>query len=455
MTFDPVKVDPVKIDPVKVDRDLFGRDAPISRRIVIGSFAVAALASLRRAGFGQVQATSESAEEWANWSGSVHWKPRRVARPSSVDEVVQAVREATEHGESLRVAGTGHSFVPLCATPGTTLLLSQLSGIESLDRERREATVLAGTKLYQLHGPLREAGLAMETLPDIDRQTLAGAIATATHGTGRGLPSLSALVTGLRLVDGRGRVVECSRDQRPDLLAAAQVSLGALGVLTHVRLRLVPAFRLHERTWIAPFDECRQELAQRAANHRHFEFFWVSDRDACLMKTLDTTTETENREHFEDPDQLVGERVGDSGAIFPSLRNRRFNEIEYSLAEDQGPDCLVELRELMLTKHREVTWPIEYRTVAAEDAWLSQMHGRPSVTISLHQAAQLDHEPLFQDAEAIFRNHGGRPHWGKIHTLEAAALAPLYPRWSEFSRVRQELDPQGRFLTPYLRRLLV
>jgi FAD/FMN-containing dehydrogenase len=417
--------------------------------------AIAAATASFAAFFGRRPASAQEREQWANWSRSVRWAPRRVERPSSVEEVVAAVRRAAGAGDVLRVTGTGHSFVPLCATDGSLALLTKMSGVESIDTERRRANVLAGTKLAALHEPLHAAGLAMETLPDIDRQALAGAIATDTHGTGREIGSLSALVTAVRLVDGRGRVVDCSADERPDILQAARVHLGVLGVLTHIEIRLVPAFRLLERSWIASFDECMAELDSNIAGHRHFEFFWVSDRDACLMKSLDPTDETEDRESFEDDQGLVGERVGWSGLIFASQRNRRFNEIEYSLPAERGPDCLGELRELMLGKHRDVTWPLEYRTVKGDDIWLSTSHGRPTVTISAHQAANLPYQPFFDDVEAVFRNHDGRPHWGKMHSLGAKQLSELYPRWNDFLKVREELDPEGRFLSPYTRELLL
>jgi FAD/FMN-containing dehydrogenase len=396
-----------------------------------------------------------AAEEWANWSGVVHWTPKRVERPASEAEVVEIVRRAARDGDVVRVAGTGHSCTPLCATPGVTVLLAAMRGIETADLAARSATVQAGTKLYELHEPLFQAGLALENLSDIDRQAIAGAIATSTHGTGQKHRTLSALVSGARLVTGRGDVIECSETERPDILRAVQVSLGAVGIVTSVRLAVAPAFRLHERTWIAPFEECFAALDRSIADNDHFEFFWVSDRDACLIKTLNPTDATEDFERFEDPDRMVGERVGWSGSIFPSLRNRRFNEIEYALPAEEGPGCLRELRELMLNKHKDITWPLEYRTVAADDIWLSQMYGRATVTISAHQAANLPYEPFFADVEAIFRNHRGRPHWGKMNHLAAKELRELYPRWADFLGVREELDPDGRFLNDYLRELLL
>ncbi|MEE2776703.1 MAG: D-arabinono-1,4-lactone oxidase [Acidobacteriota bacterium] len=414
--------------------------------------AVAALAPF----FGSSRSAraQQQPEAWANWSRSVEWHPRVVERPVTVDDVVAAVRASEAHGDPLRVAGTGHSFVPLTATDGSFVLPTRLAGVQHIDNEGRRATVLAGTKLSAIDAPIHEAGLAMSTLPDIDRQSLAGAISTATHGTGREIGNLSSLVTSLRLVNATGEVVSAGPEENADLFQAARVSMGLLGVLTEIELQLVPAFMLHEKSWVATYDEMAEGLESHIAGHRHFEFFWVSGRDACLMKSLDPTDESEDWER-QGADGLSGERVGSSGAIFPSVRNRRFNEIEYALPAEAGPGCLAELRQLMLSKHAAITWPLEYRTVAADDMWLSPAYGRATVTISAHQANELDHRPFFDDVEAIFRNHNGRPHWGKMHSLTARELRDLYPRFNDFVELRQEMDPKGRFLTPYCRELMV
>ena len=420
---------------------LGGAAAAAGLPLVVGSRSAAALQA------------EQSGYDWSNWSGSVACTAQEVARPRSVDDVIAAVRAAARAGHGVRVVGSGHSFVPLGATDGTIVVLGRLRGVEDIDSEKREATVLAGSKLYHLGKPLLDAGLALENMPDIDRQAIAGAIATGTHGTGETLGSLSTQVIGMRLVVASGDLVEIS-DREPDLLRAAQVSLGALGVVTHVRLRLLPAYRLHERTRTVSYEECTDTLASRIADNRHFEFFWVSGRDACMMKTLNPTAIEEDSETF-DNQTLSGDRIGPAHQIFPSARNTLFNEIEYSVPVEQGPDCLTELRELMLDKHKAITWPLEYRTVAADDIFLSPAYGRATVTISAHQPTPLPYEPFFSDVESVFRNHNGRPHWGKIHNLEAADLEILYPQWDEFRKVRERLDPDGRFLSPYLRRLLV
>jgi FAD/FMN-containing dehydrogenase len=386
---------------------------------------------------------------WSNWSGSVECAPARFVQPASEQEVAEVVRQAARENRTVRVCGSGHSFVPLCATDDVLISLDRLAGIESVDETRREATIRAGSKLHDIGEPLREHGLALENQGDVDVQALAGAVSTGTHGTGRALGSISTQVAALRLITAEGKTLDIAADDEA-LLAAARVSLGALGVLVAIRMRLVPAYRLHEKLWQEPIDECLARLDERIAATRHYEFFWYPRTDLAHCKALDPTDAP--------PDELSGiegERIDHSYRVFPTVRENRFNEMEYAVPAEQGPACFTAIRRLMLDKHPDVTWPIEYRTVAADANDLSPNFGRPTIALSIHQAIQLDHRAFFADAEPIFRAHGGRPHWGKMHSLRAAELAPLYPRFDHFCRLREQLDPQGRFLNAHLKSLFV
>jgi len=429
-----------------------------------GAAEAAAAATLGGGLAARAFAAAGAPPEWTNWSGSVRFTPAEKTAPANVAEVQAAVRRAAAAGRSVRAIGSGHSFVPLCETDGLQLVTSRLRGVESVDSEKREAWILGGSKLYQIGEPLRKAGLALSTMPDIDRQALAGSVSTGTHGTGKDIGSLSSYVTGLRLVLASGDVLECGPDKSPDVFRAAQVSLGALGVITHVRLALEPAFRLRERNWTADFEACMAQLDSHIASNRHFEFFWFPDpnvfvrgnlaKDLCGMKALNPTTEARDFERWDDPGQTRGERVGWSDQIYASPRDTAFNEIEFALPAERGPDCVRELRQLMLTKHKDALWPLEYRTVKPDEAFLSPDHGRPTVTISAHQPAERSYRAFFADVEAIFRNHQGRPHWGKLHQLGAKELAPLYPKWADFQSVRAKLDPKRVFGNAFLRRVL-
>ncbi|MEZ4615659.1 MAG: D-arabinono-1,4-lactone oxidase [Caldilineaceae bacterium] len=401
---------------------------------------------------------------WANWSGSVMSAPRTVATPTTEADLVSIVQAAKRTNRSIRVVGTGHSFVPLCATDDLLISLDGLQGLIAVDQGSHTATLWAGTKLHAVGEPLWEHGLAMANMGDIDRQSLGGAIGTGTHGTGPTLGNISTQVVGLRLLTATGELITCSTTEEPAIFTAAQVSLGALGIVTQVTLRCLPAYELHERTWVADFAKCMAALDDHIAATRHFEFFWVPGEDVCAMKALHPvethTTPPPSTPLLHLPEGRLARYVrapqtDRSYRIFPSERNLKFNETEFALPAATGPDCLREVRQLMQTRYRDVAWPIEYRTLAADDIPLSPAHGRKTVTISVHQAADLPYQPFFADVEAIFRNHQGRPHWGKLHTHRARNLAALYPAWNTFQAVRAQLDPEGSMLNSHLQELLL
>ncbi len=419
---------------------------------------------------------------WSNWSGNVTSNPQMIATPASEAELIALLRQARRDGHAVRVVGTGHSFVPLCATDDLLISLDNLQGLISASPAEGIATFWAGTKLHAVGDPLWDHGLALANMGDIDRQSLGGAIGTGTHGTGPTLGNLSTQVVTLRLITVNGDVIDCSPVQEAAIFNAAQVSMGALGIITQVTLRCLPAYQLHERSWVATFAECMAVLDAQIAANRHFEFFWVPGEDLCAMKTLNVvgwegegvpgTIEavvdfrkdlsivpgTPSPKPPLPPGRLARyvreARTDRSYRIFPSERNLKFNECEFAVPAANGPACLHEIRALMQTRHPTVAWPIEYRTLAADDIGLSPAYGRATVTISVHQAAELPYQPFFADVEAIFHNHSGRPHWGKIHTQTAQQLAELYPAWSTFQTVRTQLDPDQRLLNPHLRRIL-
>jgi FAD/FMN-containing dehydrogenase len=395
---------------------------------------------------------------WQNWSGGVRCSPRKIATPADERTLARLLRQSEG---PIRVAGNGHSFTPLCATDGILVSLAGLSGIVEADSGAGTATIWAGTRLSEAGEPLLGAGLALENMGDIDQQALGGAVGTGTHGTGPSLGSFSTQVISLRIALASGQLVDCSQTLKPELLAAARLGLGALGIVTRITLRMLPAYRLHERTWVVPFDQCLEELDERITATRHFEFFWSPRDDACAAKALDPTTAPVGviapalAASGRLPRYLSPERVDWSYRIFPSERTVRFNEMEFAVPAEVGPACVREIRTLMLTKYPDVEWPIEYRTLRADDVPLSPAFERPSVTISIHQAADLPHQAFFSDAEAIFRSFLGRPHWGKMHSHTARQLQQLYPRFNEFVAVRDRVDPSGRFLNDHLRKLFI
>ncbi len=387
---------------------------------------------------------------WSNWSGSVQCRPARTRRAETQREVVGLIARAEREGQPVRVVGSGHSGTALAETDGLLLSVDGLSGIESWDRETLRATIGAGSKLCDLGDPLLERGMSMENLGDIDLQTLAGAIGTGTHGTGRSLGNLSTQVDALRFVDARGAVIEVCGESDPEDLRGLRVSLGALGVVTAIRLRLAPAYRLHERIWRASIEECLDQLEERIRDNRHFEFFWLPQKDLAELKTLNPTDAPVDAL----PDRPY-ERIGWSPHILPSQRDEKFFEMEYAIPAEYGPECFREVRTRMQERHPQVVWPVEYRTLAADDAYLSPAFGRETVTLSIHQDGALAYRDFFQDVEPIFWAFGGRPHWGKIHTRRASELCDLYPEWQRFQSLRERLDPSGLFMNAHLAALFL
>jgi FAD-linked oxidoreductase len=423
---------------------------------------------------------------WSNWSGGVTCKPRKVVSPKDEVELAAAIRQADG---PVRTPGTGHSFTPLNASDGTLIDLAAFTGLKAADTERQMATLSAATPLWQA-GPLLHAhGLGLKNMGDIDRQTLGGVVGTGTHGTGRTLKNFSAEVAGFRLVLASGEVIACSASVNPDIFAGGCTSLGALGVMTEITMNVRGAYKLVEDNFLLPIDELFRRLDELVAANRHFEFFWFPYSDVAVCKSLNETDQPapeprsaeqlyERGEQGSTDQRAFGAinevlpyapfllkqahrlfsqlmpgagKVRWSHEIFPSPRTTRFNEMEYALPYSKGPDALREIVATIRSKRINTGFPIEFRSVAADDVWMSPFYGRESATIAVHQYHRVDTTRLFGACEAIFRSYQGRPHWGKRHTRNADELGDLYPKFEEFRAVRRRLDPKGKFLNDHLR----
>lgn len=456
---------------------------PARRRLLQG---VAASALLTLVGRGVAPARAAPPARpipWRNWSGGQSCLPAARLAPASEMEIADLLRTSTG---SVRVAGSGHSFSALVPTDGTLLSLGRLTGMIGHDAAARTSTWHAGTRMGDMGAALKSVGLALPNMADIDYQTLAGAIATSTHGTGTRFRSYSSQVDGLRLVTAAGEIIDCDAKHEADLFQAARCSLGALGVITRVRLRNRSAFRLHRREWVQDWEEVLEDLPRLLAEHDHFEMNVLLHADVALAMTLDETDDPRTLEKAPEGDvrniallRAVHERwrdspgmyarlinfivrrlisfpevIDDSWKVFANIRDVRFNEMEYELPAEAGPACLREIAGLIRRERLDSFIPIEYRYVRGDDIPLSMFQGRDSCAISVHQHYEMDHHNFFARVEPIFWKYGGRPHWGKLHTLNARLLAPLYPRWQDFLAVRAVVDPDGRFLNAHLRQVL-
>ena len=392
-------------------------------------------------------AHQDSLPIWQNWSGR-----HRVARGSlvhlrSVEDAAALVRQASEQGQNIRIAGAGHSHQPLVVNEeGIIADVSGLAGITSIDKARQQAWIRAGSSIFSLGAALHAEGLALKNQGDIDRQLLGGAVATGTHGTGMRLQNISAAVIGLKIITAAGKHKVCNAEQNSDLFQAARLSLGALGIITELQMQLRQACVLKEEGFNTSYAEIRPRLMELAEAYERFEFFWFPKADRATVKIINTTAAPPVYPLAEE-----GARQAWSHEVLPSHRPHPHTEMEYSLPLEAGPACLDEIVNLLRNEFPEVFWPVEYRTVAADDIWLSMAFGRPTVTISIHQDVNQDETAFYRAAEGIFRQHGGRPHWGKVNYLTAADLASSYPHWQDWWRVRNTYDPDGIFLNDYLR----
>lgn len=427
-------------------------------------------------------------EAWTNWTGDQRCVPAVVERPGSRAEVVAAVERAAEAGRTVRVAGSGHSFSDLVPTGGTLLRLDRMRGMLEVDRSSGLVRVEGGITIAELTGRLAAHGLAFENLGDIDAQTLAGAISTATHGTGGRLPNLSAQVEALELVLADGSTARIGADQ-PTLRCAARVGLGALGVITAATLRAIPAFTLRGVDEPRPLEDVLDRLDEHVEGNDHFELFvfpWARD---ALTRTNNRVDEAPHppstrRAWVEDVavnngalelicrlgraqpalipylnrlvTRLAGtrERVDRSDRVFASPRMVRFTEMEYALPRAAAAEAVRAVRALVAQRRFAVNFPIELRFSSGDDAFLSPAHGRDSAYVAVHVFKGMEWEPYFRAVEEIMGGLGGRPHWGKRTLLGAEELRGRYPAWDRFQAVRARLDPEGRFANAGIERLL-
>lgn len=450
----------------------------LSRRTLLANSALAGLFTLTG---GNLQAAPASTP-WRNWSGGLVSHPRGRFSPSSEEQLSEFF--ASTRG-AVRPVGSGHSFSPLVPTDGHLVVIDQLSGVLSHDADKLRATIAAGSRLGDLGAPLADLDQAMFVLPDIDRQTLAGATATATHGTGINFTCLSGYVTELRLITPTGEVLDVSADRDADLFNAARVSLGALGVVTRMTLQNRGLYRLKAREWVQRTEDVLADFDSAAASHRHFEMFPLTHSDYALVLAIDETDEPINnpppsaeqaaalaaalaaiaemppaqrRPHINALAEQIepAERIDLSYRILSNIRNSRFNEMEYSVPLRAGAECLREILAAVAEHQVDVTMPLEYRYVRRDDTWLGMSSGdEDHAAISIHRVAAADHQSYFDLIEPIFWKYEGRPHWGKIHSLGAAQLRALYPRFADFQTLRATLDPQDRMLNRHLHKLFL
>ncbi|WP_439488983.1 D-arabinono-1,4-lactone oxidase [Algoriphagus sp.] len=390
-------------------------------------------------------------KKWQNWSGSVQFTPSEVEKPVDEEQVRQVIRRAKGEGKKVRVVGAGHSSVPLVVSDNIFMSLEKLKGIVKHSRSTNQVDMLPGTDIKEAGELLIQKNLSMHNTGDVDLQLIGGAFATGTHGSGIKLQNLSGMIVGCRLVDGNGEIHEIDQSDLPKL-NAAKVSLGALGVITQFTLQAEPAEKFVRQEFWARVDDCMENLDNLIGSNRMFDFYWYPRNDLVKLRLCNPTGDKVERPAYGVP---AKEEEGWLYEILPQERDLKFEEMEYLLPFEAGPACFREIRKRIIDKHRHyVGWRVLYRTIAADDVYLSPSFSRDSVSMSILQNVDLEYQSYFDDLEPIFRAHGGRPHWGKKHSLTAEEIRDMYPKWDDFMKLRRQLDPDNIFLNDYLTRIL-
>lgn len=425
---------------------------------------------------------------WKNWAGNQTCAPVAVEHPATATELSDVVKRAAADGRRVKTVGAGHSFTDIACTDGVQVQLDRYGELLTVDLDAKRVTVQSGITIERLNEELALRGLAMPNMGDIAYQSIAGAISTATHGTGIKLGGIATQVRALDLVTGDGSVISCSADSESEVFSSARVGLGALGIVSTVTLQCVDAFRLHAVEEPTRLDAVLDDLDTHVEGNDHFEFFYVPHTGWALTKRNNRTDdpvggyprwkEIRDKVVMENiafgavcrlgrirpawipklakaiPSSGRVEYVKPSYGVFASPRWVHFYEMEYSIPRAAAVDAVRAVRSFIDSSGLHISFPVEVRFTAADDIPLSTANGSQRCYIAVHIYKGMPYEQYFRGVESIMNEHGGRPHWGKMHYQTAATLAPRYADWEAFQAARRRTDPEARFANAYLDRVL-
>ena len=428
--------------------------------------------------------------KFKNWSRTIKFWPNQFKQPTSTKAVINIVNEAREKGWCIRPQGAGHSFSPLLPTHDTLLKLDKLES--QVNVEGTEATVPAGMKLKDVIKELKRHNLGLKNIGSITEQSIAGAISTGTHGTGRGLGSMSTLVKGMTLVSGNGevRVIKSSDNE---LLRAARLSLGAMGIITEVTLECVPYYSLEYSAYLGRFDSIVNRLDDLSKENERVLLWWllppIGPHDLVIIITKNSSSRPQGfLEGANDVDVMkLLDRVrynrlpmnlvklarmfsarGDLGSdecwrvlswsggyedvLTIPLLPVYHQECEYAIPAENAAEALRALRVVLDEADMHLLLPVEVRYVAKDDSLLSP--SREGDVCYIGASTMENALEVFNRFEPMMRKLGGRPHWGKHFNLNRDDVRELYPEtFDTFVNIRREWDPERVFLNSFLRNL--
>lgn len=421
---------------------------------------------------------------WVNWAANQYCYPNKILSPENEDQLIEALKNSKG---TVRAVGAGHSFSAVVPTNDTLISTDLLQGLASHNKEENTAVFYGGTRIHDAARLLDTVDQAFINLPDMDYPSLAGSVVNSVHGTGINYMSMSGYVKSLTLVAPNGEIYQCSANQHSDIFNAARTSIGSLGIITQLEFENTDAYDLTEKTEMADIYDVLDNIEEHFSQHRNFELFAFPLTSRCAVVKTDYAQGSDQDYGEEDPNLLndlkmlyqvtgripaVGNRLyegiiktlepsdgiasirtGKSYDVLCHQRQVRFREMEYTVPVESGPACLKEILQVIKDKKLPLNFPIEYRHVKQDDIWLSMFEGMDGASISIHQHADWAYEEAFAVIEKVFLKYGGRPHWGKLHTLSSKELSTLYPKWSEFLSVRQQLDPEGKMLNQHMKKV--
>lgn len=437
---------------------------------------------------GLIKSVSKKGTKWSNWAGNVECVAEYIFYPRTEAEIVEIIELATAEEKRIRVVGEGHSFSQLIATDHFIISLKYMAGIIHIDKETLLATAWAGTSINKANTALFKSGLAMINLGDIDVQSLGGATATGTHGTGTSFGNVSTEIVAFTIITANGAILNCSKGENTDLFMAGRVSLGTFGIITKMTFNVVEAYKLEYTSSSNDFYKTLETIEDYNGKNRNFEFYYFPYSDKLQIKETNITDKPVknnkivayiNDVFLENTGMSIASKIGMtfpsmakalsrgmakivpkgttvdySHEIYATVRTVRFKEMEYNIPIEHFKACIQEFKDLLEKTEYFVFFPVECRFVKKDDIWLSPAYGRDSAYIAIHVFIDQEHDPYFKEMEALFMRYNGRPHWGKMHTRTAETLSTTYEKWDDFLALRTKLDPNKLFLNPHLEAVL-